>query len=98
MMTTESAITSDSTISASKENLLTRLKEGAVILDINSGVYFGVDGVGIEIWNLIQEPTEVARVIDSIAGEYRIERERAEADVLRFLNDLAEHRLIEIKP
>jgi hypothetical protein len=68
-----------------------------VILNLQSGIYYGLDSVGARIWNLIQEPTEVNEVLSILLDEYEVERECCEADLLAMIMQLSAKELIEIR-
>jgi hypothetical protein len=68
-----------------------------IILDLRSGVYYGLDPVGTRIWTLIQQPTSVIAVRNVLLDEYDVEVSRCERDLLRLLGQLAAHRLIEVQ-
>jgi len=65
-----------------------------VLLDLASGVYFGLDGVGRRIWELVAEEQSLAQAARTIADEYDVEEARAQADVLEFASDLVERGLL----
>jgi hypothetical protein len=65
-----------------------------VLLDMSSGIYFGLDGVGQRIWESIAEGKTVGQTAASIAGEYDIEHARAETDVIEFVGELLERGLL----
>ena len=75
----------------------TNLDGEIVILDANSGQYYGLDEVGGTIWNLIQEPKTVIEVRDAILTEYEVETEQCEQDLFALFKDLATRGLIELK-
>ena len=66
----------------------------AVILDLGSGTYFGLNQVGTRVWQLISEGRDESHIVDSIASEYDADRATIAADVSRLLNDLRARRLI----
>jgi hypothetical protein len=72
------------------------LDDRDVILNLNNGIYYGLDPVGSFIWNLIQSPKELIEIRDSILDEYDVDEERCKQDLLELLNDLAEKGLVEI--
>ncbi len=81
----------------SKEQISVDLDKEAVILNMKSGVYFGLDDVGIRIWNLIRKPMAVKEIRDIIMKEYSVEPDRCKRDLLAFLNKLADKSLIKVK-
>ncbi len=65
-----------------------------VLLDLSSGIYFGVDGVGQRIWESVAEGHSLAETAAVIAAEFVVDEERAQADVVEFANDLVERGLL----
>lgn len=69
----------------------------AVILNLNSGVYFSLNRVGARIWELIQKPRSVREIQDAILKEFDVEPERCERDVIRLLEQLDTKGLVELR-
>jgi len=90
-------ITGNSTVVVTKDQVSADLSGEAAILNLKSGVYFGLNAVGARIWNLLQEPRTVSRIKDVILGEYEVGPDRCEADLFSLLNDLLLQGLIEIR-
>lgn len=66
------------------------------ILNLKTGVYYGLDGVGSRVWSLLKESRSVLEIRDVILAEYAVETPRCEQDLVALLTDLARHELIEI--
>ena len=90
-------ISTDSIVVASGDQVSSDLAGEIVMLNLKNGTYYGLDDVGARIWNLIQEPRPVAAVRDAILGEYEVEPERCERDLLALLRELQDSGLIEVK-
>lgn len=90
-------ISDDSTIVASRDLLCCDLPDGAVILDLKSGVYYGLDAVGTYVWGLIQQPKILSDIVAAVLAEYAVERERCAQDLQRLFDEMAQLELIEIK-
>lgn len=86
-----------SLISCLPDLLHTEVDGEAVLVSVDSGKYYGMDEVGTEIWNRIQEPCKVADLIGLMKNEYEDESGAIELDVLAFLSQLADEKLIEVK-
>jgi Coenzyme PQQ synthesis protein D (PqqD) len=86
-----------SRVVAAKDQIFSELQGEAVILDIKSGVYYGLNQVGASIWNLIQAPKTVNEIRDALLTEYEVDSQACETDILILLEDLAKNGLIEIK-
>lgn len=68
----------------------------AVILDLRNGVYYGVEEVGARIWQLLQRPTSLGALRDTLVQEYDVEPERCERDLRSLLRQLLERGLIRV--
>ena len=68
--------------------------DDTVLLDLESGMYFGVDGVAKRIWESISEGRNLGETAEVIASEYEVDEAQAQADVLKFVTDLAERGLL----
>lgn len=68
-----------------------------VLLDLASGLYFGLDPVGSRIWQRLSEgPCSMAEVCDLIEAEFDAPRDRIEADLVALLAQFSEKKLINI--
>jgi hypothetical protein len=65
-----------------------------VLLDLESGMYFGLDGVGKRIWDSVTEGHSIGEIAAIITTEYEVDEERAQADVVAFTSDLVERGLL----
>jgi len=91
------AISTTSVVAATKDQVSSDLAGEAVILSLQTGMYYGLDDVGVHIWELLRTPTCVADIRDTIVQQYDVEPEACERDVLNFLQQLVDQGLIEIR-
>ena len=54
----------------------------AVVLNLDSGTYFGLDPVGTRIWELVRQCGSLQTVFEAISDEYDVEPETLERDLL----------------
>jgi len=92
--TTQHNLTLDSVVAATSEQLTARLDDEVVILGFQSGLYYGLDGVGLLVWDLVQQPHSVAEIRDAILAEYDVTPEQCEQDLFRLLDDLTAKQLL----
>ncbi|MEM7760497.1 MAG: PqqD family peptide modification chaperone [Cyanobacteria bacterium P01_A01_bin.40] len=71
--------------------------EETIILNLKSGAYYGLNNVGVIVWNLIQEPKTVKEIRDTILEEYDVESEQCSQDLFRLLKELSVAGLIKVK-
>jgi hypothetical protein len=66
----------------------------ALIVDLRSGHYFGLDPVGTRIWELIADRGTFGGILEGIVAEFDVEPERARADLERLLGEMEEKGLV----
>jgi hypothetical protein len=86
-----------SVIHQSSGQISSDLAGEVVILNLQSGIYYGLDAVGARIWSLIHEPIEVNEVLSILLDEYEVEPEQCESDLLSVIAQLNAKELIEIR-
>lgn len=87
-MTANPPIDDDTTFVKSDGPVATRVPDETVILDAESGRYFGLDGVGSRVWELLSEPTRFADLVATVVAEYDVDRARCERDLRALVTDL----------
>jgi hypothetical protein len=70
----------------------------AVILNLESGKYFGLDEVGTRMWVLLSEHGAIEPVVSALLEEYEVEEEQLRADLSKLIDDLASHGLLQLDP
>ena len=97
-MTSYSArkLSGQSKVVVSQDQVSCDLSVEAAILNLKSGVYFGLNTVGVSIWKLIQEPKTIKEIREALVDEYDVEPKRCEKDILELVQELSTHGLIEI--
>jgi hypothetical protein len=93
----KSPISRRSIIVATNDQVSCDLDGETVILNVKSGVYYGLDLVGARIWDLIQRPMTAGEIRDALVNEYDVAPDRCEHDILLLLQELAVKGLIEVK-
>ncbi len=93
----ECKISESSLIVAAGNQVSSDLGGEAVILDLKSGVYHGLNEVGARIWDLIQQPKAVKNIKQMLLQEYEVEPERCDRDLMALLQELKAAGLIEVK-
>ena len=67
-----------------------------VLLDMNSENYFGLDAVGTDIWQAIQEKETLQEFLETLLEQYDVEEDVLKKDLLAFVEKLKESELIEV--
>jgi hypothetical protein len=90
-------LTKEATIVAGKDQICSELGGEAVILQLNTGVYYGLNEVGASIWKLIQESKTIDEIRNSIVEEYEVSLEECDRDLLALLEQFKAEGLIEVR-
>lgn len=81
-----------------REKVFWRHVEGeTIILNIESGLYYTVDGVGSLAWSMIVEGRPDDQILERILSTYDVSPESAARDLKRWVESLKKEKLIETK-
>ena len=72
------------------------LQGESVLLDLKSGVYFGLDAVGTRIWSLLQAQSDLQTVLQELLCEYEVREETCARDLLDLVSVLMEKGLVQV--
>jgi len=84
----------DAKLSIPPQVLSRLVGDETVLLDLATGVYFGLDGVGKRIWESVAEGNDLGQAVADIVAEYEVDEEQARADVIEFASDLLTRGLL----
>ena len=84
----------DTKLSVPPQVMSRMVGDETVLLDLASGVYFGLDGVGKLIWESVEKGNSLDRAVAVIVSEYEVDEAQAQADVLEFASNLVERGLL----
>jgi len=68
----------------------------AAILNLDQSVYFGLAGVGAEVWLALEKPQSLADLNRLVCKEFDVDAVRAGADLMKFLSELQAAGLVEL--
>ena len=80
--------------SASASAIGERLDEEVAILHVDTGTYFGLKGVGIDVWTLLERSPTLDEIVAYLTDEYEVDPARCRADVSALLDRLLAARLV----
>jgi hypothetical protein len=64
------------------------------VVNLEGGLYFGLDEVGCRIWSLV-ETRDLEDASQALAGEFDVTLEQARRDVVAFVQSLIDRGLVE---
>jgi hypothetical protein len=94
---TRSTISDSATIAMASDVLASELGPEVVMLSLRDGTYYGLEGVGVEIWRMLQTPVTIPRIVAALVETYEVDAERCRSDVLTVIVTLVERGLVEVR-
>jgi len=74
--------------------LCRQIGEEAVILDLDSGVYYGLNATGTRVWELLELGTPVSNIYDLMLEEFEVTPDCLNNDVQDLLRELVAKGLV----
>ena len=84
----------DSLLKRSEQTLNQQIEDSQVLLKLNSGHYYALDEIGIQVWQLCDGRHSVADIVSAICAEYDAPVATIEADVNALLQELLDEGLL----
>lgn len=82
-----------------RSNLVASDMDGeTVMMSVERGEYFGLNGLGTRIWNLLERPASEDQIVAAVCREFDVDVAACTRDVRAFLDELLEMDLIERRP
>ncbi|MEV7398555.1 PqqD family protein [Aeromicrobium sp. NPDC092404] len=89
-----SSLSGSTVLQASGTVLVRSAGTETVLLDQASEEFFGLDGVGARLFELLSEPSTIDTVADVLVEEYDVERAVLASDLLGLASELVERGLV----
>ncbi len=86
----------DSVVVQEDEPVAAEVDGEVVMLSERAGAYFGLDGVGSDIWRLLAQPRRVSDLCQSLSQRYDADAETLIRDVTSFLEELLARKLVRL--
>ena len=90
-------ISLDSRVAIHEDAVFRELDGEAVILQLDAGMYFGLDPVGTRLWQLIETHGALRPVLDAALTEFDVAPDVLEQDLLDLVSTLVEKRLVVVQ-
>lgn len=74
--------------------LATELDDEGVLLNLETGEYFGLDGVGLDFWRALSAHGETAAARATLLGQYDVGEDVLARDLDELVARLAERKLV----
>lgn len=72
------------------------LDQEMVLLNVETGKYFGLDSTGTRIWELLADGADEEGIVAALLNEYEVDPIQLRRDVSGFLASLSEKNLVQL--
>lgn len=81
-------LNSDTILVAAENQVSCDVDNEAALLNLTTGVYYGLDTMGAYIWQLVQSPTTIGELRARLLAEYQVDEEVLQRDLFTFVNEM----------
>jgi len=67
-----------------------------VMMSIERGEYYGVGGVGTRVWQLLEEPVSLGRIVHTVMQEFEVDEAACRQDMFSFADQLLSLGLVRL--
>lgn len=77
-----------------KDVVCREIQGEAVLLNLATGIYFGLDPVGTRVWQLIGEQGSTEKIAEAMLAEYEVDDRRLRQDLDDLIRQLRDKGLV----
>ncbi len=77
-----------------KEVIQSKIGDEVVMLDMDSGFYFGLNSVASVIWNHLKDGMDFNQLVEKLMEQFEVDRELCVHDTKELLNQMVEKGII----
>ncbi len=85
-------------VTVSPDVMFRMVGDEAVLLNLKTELYLGLDPVGTRMWELLINAASIDDAFKAVLSEYEVQSERLRADMEEFVSKLIEQGLVEVSP
>ena len=86
----------DAAVQIPEDVVFRELDGEAVLLNLQSGTYFGLDPVGTRIWQILDQHHVLRQALEALESEFDAARAQLETDLIDFVGQLRAKGLVTI--
>ncbi|SRR6187200_3105484 len=90
-------ISLDNRVAIHQDAVFRELDGEAVILQLEAGMYFGLDPVGTRLWQLIETHGQLRPVVEAALQEFDVPADVLERDLIELVSRLSEKELVVVE-
>jgi len=90
-------LTLESNVKIADDVIFQEVDGEAVLLNMRTEIYFGLDSLGARIWGLVQSHGRIGTVVRMLTEEYDIGEDRLGEEICEFIEKLRSKGLVEVQ-
>lgn len=79
-----------------KEVIQSRIGNEIVMLDVESGFYFGLNSVASVIWDMMKVEVDLETMVGELMREFDVDKSTCELDTIELLSHMLEKKIIRV--
>lgn len=84
----------DTVLQRRNDLLFNEIDGEVVMLSVENSEYYGINKVGSRIWELLEQPIQLEKLICKLENEYSVTKEQCANDINAFIQKLIEKSLV----
>ena len=84
-------------LSRAQDMLSTELDDEIVLMSIDAGAYYGLEGPARSIWDNLKTPLTFSDLVDRLVTEYHVAPETCAVDLVGFLAEMEREGLLRVE-
>jgi hypothetical protein len=89
-------LTSKTLVSRNQDLIAASIDNDLVMMSVDQGEYYGITGVGSQVWEMIAEPIALEEIARRICAEYAVDETTCKTDIQSFVKELFQLGLVSI--
>jgi hypothetical protein len=73
-----------------------KIADEVVMLDMDSGFYFGLNSVASDIWTMLEHTISVGEIVVALLAQYEVDQATCNAETKEIIEEMLKHRLVQI--
>lgn len=86
----------DSVVRRNPEIVHSDMDGETVMMSVNEGNYYGLNGVGSQIWALLEQEMSVAAICTAMQAKFDVDEQQCQGDVAVFLDQMIAQKVIDV--
>lgn len=89
-------LTSQTLVSRNQDLIAASIDDDLVMMSVDQGEYYGITGVGSQVWEMLAEPISVENITRYICAKYAVDKTSCQTDIQSFVEELLQLGLASI--